>query len=152
VAACAPYLRRQLEVLDPAVIVTLGRHSMARFMPGARISQAHGTLRSVDPETGARDALVFAMYHPAAALRTPAIEVESYADMAGVPLALLDARRRREAVQPTAAATSTEPPAFADPVGPPAADMAGPLSAALPQAAPTAADQGDPAAPQLTLF
>ncbi|HET9464684.1 MAG TPA: uracil-DNA glycosylase, partial [Gemmatimonadales bacterium] len=31
VAACAPYLRRQLETLDPAVIVTLGRHSMARF-------------------------------------------------------------------------------------------------------------------------
>ena len=37
VAACAPYLHRQLEVLDPAVIVTLGRHSMGRFMPGARI-------------------------------------------------------------------------------------------------------------------
>ena len=43
VAACAPYLQRQLEVLDPAVVVTLGRHSMGRFMPGARISQAHGT-------------------------------------------------------------------------------------------------------------
>ena len=53
IAACAPYLRRQLEVLDPAVVVTLGRHSMARFMPGARISQAHGTVRPVDPETGA---------------------------------------------------------------------------------------------------
>ena len=96
IAACAPYLRRQLEVLDPAVVVTLGRHSMARFMPGARISQAHGTVRPVDPETGARSAVVFAMYHPAAALRTPAIEVESYADIAGVPAALIDARRRRE--------------------------------------------------------
>src|SRR6185312_15892494 len=52
---------------DPAVIVTLGRHSMGRFMPGARISQAHGTMRPVDPATGAGDALVFAMYHPAAA-------------------------------------------------------------------------------------
>ena len=46
VAACAPYLHRQLEALDPAVIVTLGRHSMGRFMPGARISQAHGTTRT----------------------------------------------------------------------------------------------------------
>ncbi|MEX1170262.1 MAG: uracil-DNA glycosylase, partial [Chloroflexota bacterium] len=110
VAACAPYLHRQLEVLDPAVIVTLGRHSMARFMPGARISQAHGTVRPADPETGARDALVFAMYHPAAALRTPAIEVETYADIAGVPLALLDARRRREAAQP---ADATTPAGFA---------------------------------------
>ena len=34
IAACAPFLRRQLEVLDPAVVVTLGRHSMATFMPG----------------------------------------------------------------------------------------------------------------------
>ena len=67
VAACAPYLHRQLAALDPAVIVTLGRHSMGRFMPGARISQAHGTARPADPTTGATDALVFAMYHPAAA-------------------------------------------------------------------------------------
>jgi uracil-DNA glycosylase family 4 len=43
IAACAPYLQRQLEVLDPALIVTLGRHSLGRFMPGERISQAHGT-------------------------------------------------------------------------------------------------------------
>lgn len=110
IAACAPYLRRQLETLDPAVVVTLGRHSMARFMPGARISQAHGTVRPVDPETGARDALVFAMYHPAAALRTPAIEVESYADIAGVPTALIDARRRRDdAVRAQARAAPAAP-------------------------------------------
>ena len=56
IAACAPYLQRQLEVLDPAVVVTLGRFSMAPFMPGVRISQAHGTTRPADPATGARDA------------------------------------------------------------------------------------------------
>ena len=76
------------------MVVTLGRHSMGRFMPGARISQAHGTVRPADPATGARDALVFAMYHPAAALRTPAIERESYADAATIPAVLLDARAR----------------------------------------------------------
>jgi DNA polymerase len=97
VAACAGYLRRQLEVLDPALVVTLGRHSMARFLPGARISQVHGTTRPVDPATGARDATVLAMYHPAAALRTPAIERESYDDIGRAPRALLDARARREA-------------------------------------------------------
>ncbi len=95
IAACAPYLARQLEVLDPALVVTLGRHSMGRFMPGARISQAHGTVRPVDPAMGARDALVLAMYHPAAALRTPAIERDSLADMATVPAVLLDARAKR---------------------------------------------------------
>ena len=56
IAACAPYLRRQLEILDPAVVVTLGRFSMATFMPGVRITQAHGTTRPADPATGARDA------------------------------------------------------------------------------------------------
>jgi DNA polymerase len=102
IAACEPYLRRQLEVLDPAVIVTLGRHSMGRFMPGARISQAHGTMRPADPATGAADALVFAMYHPAAALRTPAIERESYDDVAQVPTALIASRERRAARERTA--------------------------------------------------
>jgi uracil-DNA glycosylase family 4 len=112
IAACAPYLRRQLELLDPAVVVTLGRFSMGTFMPGARISQVHGTVRPVDPATGAASAMVFAMYHPAAALRTAAIERESYADIATVPAALIDARRRREGpadptpVTPTPAPTS----------------------------------------------
>ncbi len=95
IAACAPYLTRQLEVLDPAVVVTLGRFSMARFMPGVRISQAHGTVRPADPATGARDALVLALYHPAAALRSTAVERESYEDAATIPSVLLDARARR---------------------------------------------------------
>ena len=108
IAACAPYLVRQLEILDPAMVVTLGRHSMGRFMPGARISQAHGTVRPADPATGARDALVFAMYHPAAALRTPAIERDSYADAATIPAVLLDARARRADHASTAAQEPTE--------------------------------------------
>jgi DNA polymerase len=144
IAACAPYLRRQLEVLDPAVVVTLGRHSMGSFMPGARISQAHGTVRPVDPATGAASALVFAMYHPAAALRTPAIERESYADIAAVPAALIDARRRREAaaeaVQPTPEPIATDE--TADAIA--AHDPDEPGSSMPPPA--------DDAAPQLTLF
>ncbi len=99
VAACAPYLQRQLEILDPALIVTLGRHSMGRFMPGARISQAHGTTAPVDPASGAPDATVFAMYHPAAALRTPAIERESYDDIGRAPGVLLEVRARRAAAR-----------------------------------------------------
>jgi DNA polymerase len=109
VAACAPYLQRQLEALDPAVIVTLGRHSMGRFMPGARISAAHGTVRPADPSTGARDATVYAMYHPAAALRTPAIERDSYDDIARLPAVLTDARARRTDAL-AAVAIAPEPP------------------------------------------
>ena len=93
--ACAPYLRRQLEVLDPAVVVTLGRYSMATFMPGVRITAAHGTTRLVDPATGARDATVYAMYHPAYALRNPSVERESFDDAARIPEVLIAARERR---------------------------------------------------------
>ncbi len=116
VAACAPYLQRQLEILDPALVVTLGRHSLGRFMPGSRISQAHGTVRPVDPATGASNALVFAMYHPAAALRTPDIERTSYDDVAAIPAALLESRARRAPTggdrpsTPTPGAVSTMPP------------------------------------------
>jgi DNA polymerase len=135
IAACAPYLRRQLEVLDPAVVVTLGRYSMATFLPGARIGQVHGTSTAADPETGARDALVFAMYHPAAALRTPALERESFDDMARVPDVLVRARDRRVDPVPEAAP----------------APAAGPANDAAPVPADAIRDE-DPAADQLTLF
>jgi len=96
IAACAPYLQRQLEVLDPALIVTLGRHSLGRFMPGERISQAHGTVHPIDPASGAPNALGFALYHPAAALRSTEVERQSYADVALIPAALVESRSRRE--------------------------------------------------------
>jgi DNA polymerase len=101
IAACLPYLERQLGIIDPALIVTLGRHSMGRFIPGARIGQAHGTLHPVDPATGAGAAMVYAMYHPAAALRSSDVERQSYDDAAGIPNALLEARRRRETTTST---------------------------------------------------
>ncbi len=103
IAACLPYLRRQLETLDPALVVTLGRHSMGRFVPDGRISRDHGTLRPVDPSTGAEAALVYPMFHPAAALRSPDVARLSEEDIRGVPAALLEARRRRETVAERAA-------------------------------------------------
>jgi uracil-DNA glycosylase family 4 len=131
IAACLPYLRRQLEILDPALVVTLGRHSLGRFRPGARVGQSHGTYAAADPETGARAALTFALYHPAAALRSTEVERQSFIDMAGVPAALQEARRRRGA---GGAAMSVQAPAVAavaaviaagtsvPPAGPAAAD------------------------------
>ena len=100
IAACAPYLRRQLEILDPAVIVTLGRHSLQTFMPGARISAVHGTTQATDPETGARDATTYAMYHPAAALRQGSLKETMLTDMCGLPDVLLTARDRRQPQAP----------------------------------------------------
>src|SRR5215218_5355652 len=47
IAACKPYLDRQIEIVNPRVIVTLGRFSMARFCPGEKISRIHGMARRV---------------------------------------------------------------------------------------------------------
>jgi DNA polymerase len=113
IAACAPYLQRQLEVLDPAVIVTLGRHSLQTFMPGARISAVHGTTAPTNPETGARDATTYAMYHPAAALRQGSLKETMLADMCGLPDVLIEARQRR------APAAIAEPAAIAVPAAEP---------------------------------
>ena len=144
VAACAPYLKRQLEILDPALIVTLGRHSMSRFMPGARISQAHGTSAVVDPASGARDATVFAMYHPAAALRGAEIERQSYDDIEHAPRVLLDSRARRASTADTPdARTAHAPEARPGHAPEPPSELSRELAPALtlaPEPAPDAAD------------
>jgi len=91
IAACGGYLDRQEAGLDPAVVVTLGRHSLIRYLPGARISAVHGVLR----RSGGR--FVFPMYHPAAALHQASLRETLFADIRGLPAALLTAREALEA-------------------------------------------------------
>jgi DNA polymerase len=100
IAACAPFLRRQLEALDPAVVVTVGKHSLGTFMPGERISRVHGSARPADPATGARNAVVLAMYHPAFALYDGSNRQTLFDDIRGLPAEVLAARRRREEADP----------------------------------------------------
>ena len=78
-AACRPYLERQIEAINPKVIVTLGRYSMAYFLPNAKISLIHGKGSLVNGR------LVVAMYHPAAALHQPALKKDIMADFTGLP-------------------------------------------------------------------
>lgn len=67
VAACWPWLMEQIRIIDPKIIVTLGRHSLERFLPGKKISAIHGrAMRREMPEIGKR--VFYALYHPAAAL------------------------------------------------------------------------------------
>jgi uracil-DNA glycosylase len=96
-AACAGYLERQERALDPAVVVTLGRHSLRRYLPGARIGEAHGRLRR--SFSGQH---IFPMYHPAAALHQASLRDTLFRDMRGLPGALLAAR---EAIEAERAAT-----------------------------------------------
>jgi len=61
-----PYLMRQLEIIQPKVIITLGRHSGAVFIPDLHISRDHGRARKVKYHDN--EFLVIPLYHPAAAL------------------------------------------------------------------------------------
>lgn len=61
-----PYLLRQLEIIAPRVIITLGRHSGLGFIPGLVISRDHGQARQV--QLGEHEYTVIPLYHPAAAL------------------------------------------------------------------------------------
>ena len=74
--ACQRYLDEQIELLDPQVIVTLGRISMAKFITDGRISAIHGRTHNVDGRK------VVTMYHPAAALHQPAIRQTLIEDFA----------------------------------------------------------------------
>ena len=77
--ACAHYLDEQIALLDPKVIVTLGRFSMAKFIENGKISQIHGKAHQV----GKR--LVVTMYHPAAALHQPALRPVLVEDFKKLP-------------------------------------------------------------------
>jgi DNA polymerase len=61
-----PYLVSQLQIIDPLIIVTLGRHSMEYFLPEQKISQVHGQPKRV--QFGDKKVIVVPLYHPAAAL------------------------------------------------------------------------------------
>jgi DNA polymerase len=90
-AACAPYLERQIAAIDPEVIVTLGRFSMSRWFPGERISKIHGQPK----RDGHR--LVVPMYHPAAALHQASLRGAIEEDFARLPKLLADLEESRAA-------------------------------------------------------
>jgi DNA polymerase len=85
-SACNAYLERQIEAINPSIIVTLGRFSMGKFMPGAKISQVHGQMRKIG------ERYVIAMFHPAAALHQAALKPAIMADFARLPELLKQAR------------------------------------------------------------
>jgi DNA polymerase len=104
IAACALYLERQIAAINPRVIVTLGRFSMARWFPGERISRIHGQPKRV----GGR--LIVPMLHPAAALHQPQNRPLIEADFRRLPEFLAQAEREAAARAPKPEPASPEPP------------------------------------------
>ena len=84
--ACGEYLSAQIEAINPSIIVTLGRFSMGRYMPGAKITSVHGQMQKIE------ERFIIPMYHPAAALHQPALRPSILADFAKLPEQLNEAR------------------------------------------------------------
>ena len=100
IAACNDYLDRQIAAIQPRVIVTLGRFSMAKFFSGEKISVIHGRARKKD------GFICIPMFHPAAGLRTPSVKEAMREDFKKIPLALAEAERLAAEKQAVASAQS----------------------------------------------
>ena len=86
ILAYRPYLNREIAIVAPKLIVTLGRFSMAKFLPEVRISQVHGRLHRVKWE--GQHVYVLPMYHPAAALRGTQMKTSFVNDFQKIPKVL----------------------------------------------------------------
>jgi DNA polymerase len=94
IEACRPFLDRQIAAINPAVIVTLGRFSMARYFGQSRISAVHGQATKADGR------LVVAMFHPAAALHQPALKGAIQDDFRKLPALIAKGRGKEPPAMP----------------------------------------------------
>ena len=88
--AFLPYLQSQLEVIQPKVVVTLGRHSMNCFLPDLQISQVHGQPKRVrlslkQDASDTLEVVILPLFHPAAALYNGSMRQTLIDDFALLP-------------------------------------------------------------------
>jgi DNA polymerase len=94
IEACRPYLDRQIKLIQPKMIITLGRFSMARYFPNAKISQIHGKPRKIE------GVIYYPMYHPAAALHQPSLRRTVEEDVLKIPDLLVQIDEMAESKRP----------------------------------------------------
>jgi len=82
-AAFLPYLLKQLQIINPKVVITLGRHSMEYFLPDAKIGEVHGQPKLV--EFGDHKIVIMPLFHPAAALYNGGLRQTLIDDFLKVP-------------------------------------------------------------------
>lgn len=90
IAACSKYLDKQMELINPRLVVTLGRHSLARFFPKETITKARGRAKKSGGMT------VYPMFHPAAALHKQELRKVIEEDFKAIPTLLKEAVQHRE--------------------------------------------------------
>lgn len=87
-AAFDPYVDREIEIINPQIIVTLGRFSMGKFLPGVKISQVHGKIQKIHWK--GKEMTIIPMYHPAAALRNGDVMRQFKEDFKVIPQILAE--------------------------------------------------------------
>lgn len=139
IETCRQYLEPQIEVIDPLVIVTLGRFSMARYFPGAKITAIHGKVKYEDGRA------YVPLFHPAAVLRNPALEELMTEDFQRIPEALAEVKRRRAGGAPAEDPSAAAAPAPEEVAPPPRQTAAAPQEVVT--APPSAPEPPAPASP-----
>ncbi|MFZ2125945.1 MAG: uracil-DNA glycosylase [Candidatus Microsaccharimonas sp.] len=82
-AAFWPYLLKQLQIINPKVVITLGRHSMEYFLPGMKIGEVHGEAKRI--QFGDHKIVIMPLFHPAAALYNGSLRQTLIDDFLKVP-------------------------------------------------------------------
>lgn len=98
IAAYGKYLDEMIKIIDPEIIITLGRFSMAKFLPDAKISSTHGKVHNVN--WMGKEMVVIPMYHPAAALRNGNVMFEEKHDFLKLPETLEQVSKEVKKVEP----------------------------------------------------
>jgi uracil-DNA glycosylase family 4 len=93
IQACNKWLDQQIKLLQPKIIVTLGRYSLAKYFPNESISKIHGKPRKLD------NIIYFPMYHPAAALHQGSLRKVIETDILTIPKILIDSATVEEKQQ-----------------------------------------------------
>lgn len=87
IASCEEWLKEEIKIIQPKIIVTLGRHALLYFLPGKKISEVHGqAFRKTFPDLGTL--VFFALYHPAAALYNGSMRDTLIKDFQKIPKVL----------------------------------------------------------------
>lgn len=92
--AFKPYVDKQIEIIDPKIIVTLGRFSMGKFLPNIKISQVHGKPKYIF--FAGKKRVLIPMYHPAAALRGTTMLQNFQSDFTLIPKVLKKLKEEKD--------------------------------------------------------
>ncbi len=95
IAACRKHLDKQIELINPKVVVTLGRYSMARFLPNQTIGKIRGKAKSVEGR------LIYPMYHPAAALHNQNLRKVIEEDFKAIPSLVKQGAKETQPEEPS---------------------------------------------------